>query len=381
MRTPAALLLAATVAVVAVTGGVAAPAAAYDLTHVRVQLVDLGDLGRPWTFATAMNSRGDVVGLGDVGDGLVHLFRWRQGAMTDLGVRGPFGPTTAAGVDDSGRVIGTVGANTGDYGFLWDEGRLTRLPFSPKVINNRGQIVGTDGSQVVMWRGGSITDLTPPGSASAWPRAINDRGQVLLNVNVWVPGPNGPEVRARGTLWQDGRFTDLGGLGGQNTTVADLNDRGGVTGGSETADGVIHPFLWKDGGMRDLGRPGGPVAEGFALNNHGQVAGRYAVPGVNQWRPAAWSDGRMIDLGVPNRTGQASLVDERGDVVGVNTDENTGTFNDDQPFLWRKGTSTVLPRPDGSFNCQVVAINRTGTQVAGSVFTSDHWRAVAWIIG
>jgi probable HAF family extracellular repeat protein len=370
------MLSLATLAVL-VAAAPGAPAAADRSTKVHVRLVDLGDLGRPWTFATAMNNRGDVVGLGDTGDGTVHLFRWRNGVMTDLGVRGSFGVTTAAGLDASGRVIGTVGTPFGDMGFLWDEGRLTPLPFSPKVINDGGLVVGTKGVQVLMWRDGAVTDLTPPGSASAFPRAVNNRGQVLLNVNVWVSGPAGPEVRARGMLWRDGVLVDLGGLGGQNTTVTDVNDRGAVTGSSETRDGVVHPFLWNGRVMHDLAAEGAPAAEGFAVNDHGQVAGRQATPGTDLWRPAVWRDASVVDLGVPNRTGWAGLIDQRGDVVGVNTDENTG---DDQPFLWRDGTSTVLPRPDGSVNCQTVAINRAGTRVAGSVFVNDHWRAVVWVV-
>jgi probable HAF family extracellular repeat protein len=365
------------VAATGIVAGVVAGPAAGNPAHPRVTLVELGNLGRPWTMAEAMNERGDVVGIGNSGDDLVHMFRWRDGAMVDLGLRGTFDFTRATGIDESGRVIGTVGAPTGNIGFLWDEGTVTNLSFAPRAINDRGQIVGTLSLSVLIWDNGITTDITPVGLSSAGQRLINDRGQVAIDGAFWASGPTGPEAISHGMLWQDGHWTDLGNLGGQNTTVSGINEQGWVTGTSQTADGVNHPYLWRDGVMHPLGRLDAPAGEGFALNRQGDVVGRYTAPG-DLMRPAVWRGGAMIDLGVPGLYGQANLVDDRGGVVGVNSDFSSP--RDDQAFLWRHGSSTPLPRPTNTSNCQPVATNRAGTRIAGSVFADDQWRAVLWII-
>ncbi|WP_203907838.1 hypothetical protein [Rhizocola hellebori] len=343
----------------------------------RITFVDLGHLGDNYALATAMNERGDAVGLASVPtDTLVHLFRSRDGVMIDIGVKGPFGPTFAAGIDNDGRVIGTYGTQHGDIGFLWEEGQLTVMPSSPRIINNRRQIVGGEGSYVWIWDHGTVTDITPP-LGNARVRGFNDRGQVLLNAAAPDPGdPNSPVV-SRGMLWDHGVLTDIGDLGGANTEVTDLNDHGWVTGSSETADGRFHAFVWQNGIMRDIGLRQAPGSLGSAINNRGQVAGRATFDGAT-WRPAVWLHGKMIDLGVDGMYGDAHSISEHGDTAGVNTHLEL-VYS--EPFLSRHGAYTALPRPAGADRGQLVGINRAGTKIVGTMYVNDRAKAILWLIG
>ena len=49
---------------------------------------DLGTLGGAFSYARAINDRGEIVGYADPGNGSAHAFLYRNGAMTDLGTFG-----------------------------------------------------------------------------------------------------------------------------------------------------------------------------------------------------------------------------------------------------------------------------------------------------
>ena len=84
-------------------------------------MIDLGTLGGPHSHASEINERGQVVGRSDrefvesEGAWRTHGVLWKDGAMIDLGSLNP---------DEDSYAFG---------------------------INGRGQIVGSSGSQAVMW--------------------------------------------------------------------------------------------------------------------------------------------------------------------------------------------------------------------------------------
>lgn len=83
-------------------------------------IVDLGTLGGTWSFAVALNSRGQVVGESQSAGGDPHAFSWtRAGGMVDLGTIG--GPSSSAtAVNDRGRVVGSSDLASGeDHATLW----------------------------------------------------------------------------------------------------------------------------------------------------------------------------------------------------------------------------------------------------------------------
>lgn len=121
-------------------------------------ITDLGTLGGDYSVAYAVNRHGEVVGSAALPKGKrLRAFRWRDGAMDDLGAL-PGGDSAAAlGVNDAGDVVGL--ANIApvnryiDHGFLFDAQGMRDLndllrPADRKLytiqraddINNRGDI-------------------------------------------------------------------------------------------------------------------------------------------------------------------------------------------------------------------------------------------------
>ena len=162
------------------------------------------------TAATAINNRGQVVGISGTCDQAVgrytaaHTVLWEKGTVTDLGNLGAPWWNTAMAINQRGDVTGFAGVPGGDadnpilHAFLWT-------------------------------RSDGIQDLgTLPGDATSQANGINDRGQVV-GTSCDMAGS------CRAFLWEDGVMTDLNtlvapGYAGILTTAQDINDRGEITG-------------------------------------------------------------------------------------------------------------------------------------------------------
>lgn len=218
-----------------VVGGSVAGGAMRAVLWRHGRIIDLGGLGGGYSFAVAINDRGQVVGNSETASGELHAFSWENGRMTDLGIAGS---TSATAVDASGWVVGwsDFGVPGTYHAYRWRHGVVTRLP-SPetgsqaRAVNNRGEVVGVvirqnGATRAVRWRRGVVTDLgTLPGGTAASAVAVNDRGEILGSGNL-----------AEGSLEE-------------------------------------HPFLWRDGVLRDLTRAGVAAEAAYNLsdlNNRGQ---------------------------------------------------------------------------------------------------------------
>jgi probable HAF family extracellular repeat protein len=129
-------------------------------------VTDLGNLGGAlFSQASAINHRGQVVGASDLsGDtnffagpfSNFHGFLWKNGTIRDLGTLAGDVTSFATGINNKGQVVG-VGffGNGQSRAFLWQNGVMTDLnalvpgpPFSPLYlvqangVNERGEIVG-----------------------------------------------------------------------------------------------------------------------------------------------------------------------------------------------------------------------------------------------
>jgi probable HAF family extracellular repeat protein len=94
--------------------------------------VDLGDLGgEAWNTPMAINQRGDVAGFANIlgGGGFnAHAFLWTQAdGMQDLGTLPGDTISQALGINGLGQVVGLSCGGSGCSAFLWADGVMTDL--------------------------------------------------------------------------------------------------------------------------------------------------------------------------------------------------------------------------------------------------------------
>jgi probable HAF family extracellular repeat protein len=260
------------------------------------RLVDLGTLGGDSSFATAMNDRGAVVGRAQTADGAYHGFLWRHAAMVDLG---PFSPTD---INNKGQIVGTRDDASG--AFLWSRGTLVplggRITF-PKAINDRGQVVGmmaVDGGPDVpaLWSRGTVRPL-PLDDVSD----INNRTQISGGR---VSGVNGFHA----SVWRRGRVTDLGAAAFDRSNTYGINDRGWVLGWVFSARQYERGVLWRHGRRTDIGTLGGNATHPVAINERGVVLVTSQLPDGNV-HPALWRRGVLTDLTAAGVGADSDLAD------------------------------------------------------------------------
>lgn len=134
-------------------------------------------------------------------------------------------------------------------------------------------------------------------------------------------------------------IVDLGTLGGSQSGAGGLNNRGWVAGSSTlTGDHTTDAFLWRGGRMKDLGRLG-------------QVASN------------TWESGPINDEGTVTGELFTATPDPNGEDYCM-----AGTNAVCLPFVWKKGTMSVLPLPGGN-NGAAFQVNDKN-QIAGQGETS-----------
>ena len=291
----------------------------------RYTILALGTLGGSQTFVHSANSNGDVAGRFQTADGRWKAFASHAGKLRPIrvhgdwesagllingngevaGVAGPdlYGPSSVEkgeaflvfggsvhilpglggesshpyAVNARGMVVGASSVS-GLYllhPVLWRDGKATDLDpntiaASARAVNNKGEIAGTGGKGVFLWRAGRLSRVpTSPGSHAVrfW---LDDRGDLLMEeVSGILVNPI-----ERGILHGSGRTVDIGSLGGASTEPADMGVDGTIVGQSQTAKAVWHGFVWKSGQMRDLGLPDGfKEIQPYRLGGRGEVAG------------------------------------------------------------------------------------------------------------
>lgn len=144
-----------------------------DFSSSKVFIVEDGNLmelpplaGDATAVATALNERGEVLGVSGVGLAR-HVVIWDEGEPVALNI-------PAAGVardlNDRKQVVGEVSTGQGSNAFLWERGTFTQLPSLPGAVragaysvNNAGEIVGTTAlstaPRATLWSDGQVSDL------------------------------------------------------------------------------------------------------------------------------------------------------------------------------------------------------------------------------
>jgi probable HAF family extracellular repeat protein len=153
----------------------------------RSGMVDVGTLGGDYTFAMALNERGQVAGITTQADGRGRVFRWTDGQMEDLGsFTSEFG-FHVNGISERGDVFGARDELFSSHAFVIRadgtseyHSDLSEISY----IDASGRIYGTDqnGWGVVVENGvkTSIAALTV--GATGWSfgtDVVNENGQIL----------------------------------------------------------------------------------------------------------------------------------------------------------------------------------------------------------
>jgi probable HAF family extracellular repeat protein len=128
-------------------------------------ITDLGTLGGTTSEALAINNRSQVVGRARVSDAPVirHPFIWEDGHMTDLGMVSPCINGTAFGINNQGKIVGSLSGCTDDPG---------DITFETAFYVEKGQPMA------------DLNTLITPSSSNihvvdAW--NVNDRGEIFGN--------------------------------------------------------------------------------------------------------------------------------------------------------------------------------------------------------
>ena len=246
---------------------------------------DLGSLAgiRTGSYGFAINNRGQVAGTSEVayGSPAEHAFLYENGIMTDLGTLGGL-YSFPNGINDFGDVVGISGPSNGPMrGFIYTGGHMTQFNLATlEGINNRGQLIGFDGTNAILYDHGKAMSLGSLGGLGSYPYHINERGDV-------VGGSPTGTARGGAFLYADGDLISLGTTGPDfpYSMALGVNNHRAVVGEVYNTTDVYHAFIYQDRKMQDLNTlvelpPGLTLTDGVAINDAGQIVanGNYGGP-------------------------------------------------------------------------------------------------------
>jgi len=266
----------------------------------RYTVTDLGSLGGEESAAAGLNNKGQIVGGADTaarGKGpeyITYVFLWENGRMRRLpALNGSHAYATA--INDAGQMAGAYTADPLKASFQaarFFGNQITLLGGFPatargfslsqaEAINARGQLVGVSNNQAFFWDRGHLRRLVlPPGFRASEARAVNNLGQAAGKGDRMQGGAN----RSHALFWAAiGAAKDLGVLPGYTDSIARaINSKGQVAGWVSVTRGTpgrrltfhYQAFLWQNGKMRGLGSlPRIPDSKAAAINDRGQIVG------------------------------------------------------------------------------------------------------------
>lgn len=256
-------------------------------------VTDIGVLpGGSTSRATAINSRGDVVGSSTPpGSNNAQAFLYQGGKLINLGFL-PGGISSAPlAINSQDEITGKADVHNFTHIFLYSSGKIRDLGTLPGFhdsvgagINDRGEIAvnamsspmqsGPPQGQVFLYRHGKMTGIgLPPACSENHALSINNAGQIIGDCH-WTArrvGPIGPflydsRTKATTVLPVPAPY--------RRGWASHINDNGQVIGDVSMPDGNSHAVLWRGNHIQDLGTPPGyPISIGSGLNNRGEAVG------------------------------------------------------------------------------------------------------------
>ena len=316
---------------------------------------------------------------------------------TDLGAGYDY-DSRAHGFGPGGLIAGWVTVGFENRSAIWPRGRtraevIGPATSSPLVVSARGevfsQVVPSDPAgttRVVRWWRGVET---PVANGSAGTALADGRGRVLLRIH----GPEGTEVR----LIDGTRSQVVTGLPDplppsppspepREPYIADLNDRGAIVGTIDRDATADDAFVWRDGtttylpALPDAGPPEHARAVALGIDERGVIVGYSSTDDGTAVHPVLWRRGRVVDLGVPPGFASCYVSDWSGPLATgwvVGSCYRTPANVDAQPFVWHRGTYTVLPTLGGA-SVHATAVNSRGVVAGVSDLLVEGQHAVAW---
>jgi probable HAF family extracellular repeat protein len=307
---------------------------------------------------------------------------------TDLGDLG--GNSYAYEVNERGLVAGSSQLDPYDYerqhAFWWtrsagmvDIGTAQPTDFwsFPRALNDRGQVVGEVEGRAMRafsWtHAGGLVDLGTHGAHHSDALDINSHGLIVglneigyfetYHALAWTPG---------------GAVIDLGTLPGDDTSQADAVNDHGVVVGQSSGSIISQAFSWTQAeGMMGLGTLGGHYSWAGGVNNHGWIVGQSLTRGDQHVHGFVWTRrGGMRDIGtLGGRESYTLDINEHGQVVGGST---TGVGRSEHAFSWtRRGGMDDLGTLGGR-NSYASDVNDRGQVVGVSETSARGFRAFLW---
>jgi probable HAF family extracellular repeat protein len=338
-------------------------------------LTDLGALkAGVSSLPNGINASGMVAGFSETGaidptfeefPPLFHAVVWKDGQIIDLGT---FGGTFsyAAAINDRGQTVGFAlnrrsSTITSTDGAFEDQCGTGAMPSEMRAF--------------IWQQGRGLQPLGTLGGPESCARYINQRGQVTgVSFTSYQRNPDSGIPTFEPFIWVNGRMTGLGGLGGTQGHPSGINNYGQIAGDSNlVGDEITHAYFWDHGEMTDI-VPTADFAVAEAINDKGEVVGGAHNPGDETGFAYLWRHGVLTKLGACSI---AVSINIKSQVVGQ-AFECDG--NRSYAFLWEPGSPAVdlndfVPPASGVELTKAIGIADTGEIAVQGVLANGNERA------
>jgi fibronectin type III domain protein len=256
--------------------------------------------------------------------------------------------TYATGINSSGQVVGYyLDSSNMQHGFLLSAGTFSTIDYPGAEtewgtqlwgINDSGAIVGGHGPVYIgvaygfVFSGGvfsSINFSTAPGSAlGANAMAINNSGQIVGEYEAAsaptsfcpsCPFPSNPGIAYLDT---GGSYTAFIPAGSETSSANGINTAGQIVGVYYNSSGVGFGYMFSGGVFTTLDFPGAVYSLLYKINDNGQMVGQYE-DSAGKWHGSMYNGTTFTSVDVPNATGTYAYgINNSGQIVGFWTDSS-----------------------------------------------------------